>query len=120
MRTFGHQRAVRDEDGEIIGSKPSPVRARTIETLGAAYGPDRNRRLIVTLAACDVITIRPEKTTRGVDITAKDLYAYAQRTQAFKDYAHKAIAKKQKKAERLARERQKRAEKRLVSREVEQ
>lgn len=114
MRTFGHTRPVRNEQGEIIGSEASPVRARTIDPLGPAFGPDREHRLVVTLEAADTISIRPEKTGRSESILAKDLYAYLLRCKANLSTLERARERKAAKATRLAQQRQQRAERRLT------
>jgi hypothetical protein len=119
MRIFGHQRAVRNDAGEIIGSQPSPVRAKTQEILDSGYGPDNDKRLVVSLEACDLICIRPERTSRIVRIGAKDLYAQLLRAEANKAAINQALAKRAKRQERLAAQRQRRAEKRLVERRCE-
>ncbi len=61
MRTFGHQR---------------PVGAVTVNPLGGAFGRDKRHRLVVTLAAGDVIAMRPSKTLRTVTGTAADIYRF--------------------------------------------
>lgn len=78
MRQFGHQRPIRDKDGKITAWKESPVRAVTRETLGGQFGRDRKRRLVVTLAAGDVIAFRPlaSPRTHTVSGTAQDIYRY--------------------------------------------
>lgn len=82
MRTFGHCRVIRGEDGTECGSQPSPVRAITLEPLGSFFGTDGKHRLIISLEAEDLIVLRPEKTSRPVAIKAQDLYAYVLRSQA--------------------------------------
>lgn len=77
MRTFGHKRPVRDAEREIIGQKESPVKAITIEPLGGAFGADKRRRLVVTLAGGDVIKLKPHGTRREVSVGAADVYRYA-------------------------------------------
>jgi len=101
MKTFGHMRPVRDAaTGEITGSKVSPAKARTVKTLGAGYGPDADKRLVVSLEAQDLIVLRPEKTHRAVNITAKDLYAHLLRLQAGREW----LAGKPRKWNRLNRQ----------------
>lgn len=114
MKFFGHMRPTRDGDGNITGEQSSPVKARTIDPLGGNYGPDRAKRLIVTLAAGDVINVRPERTQRAESITAKDLYAYLLRVKAQKGLMEKARAAKVRKQERLSRERIARADRRMT------
>lgn len=113
MKTFSHTRPIRNEQGEIIGSKPSLVSARTIGTLPANFGTDRNKRLVLTCQPGDVISLRPEHTHRELTITAIDLYTHLIRCQANQEHLAKARDRKARKAARLAAQRQARAEKRL-------
>lgn len=114
MKTFGWNRPVRDPKGEVIGSNPSPVKVRTLEGLPHNYGPDKNKRLILTMHPGDLIGIRPERTGREVSISAVDVYSYVLRIQANRNHLEKARITKDKKASRLAALRQIRAEKRLT------
>lgn len=114
MKTFGHMRPVRDKDGQIIDSKPSPVKVRTLDGLSGNFGSDRNKRLVFTMKAGDLIEIRPERTARAVNIKAQDLYGYCLRCAANLETLAKARERKAKKAQRLANLRQERAEKRLT------
>lgn len=114
MKTFGHMRPVRDKSGNITGSKSSPVKARTVEPLGRKYGPDHDKRLVISLEAKDVIVLRPERTRRAESILATDLYAYLVRLRAQRGTLEKARAAKDRKSTRLARLRQERAEKKLL------
>lgn len=114
MKTFGWTRPVRDVNGEIIDTKESLVRVRTQSVLGHGYGPDNDKRLVFTMGAGDLVNIRPERTTRSVNIRAIDLYAYCLRIEANRQCLENARAKKARKAERLAQQRQARAEKRLT------
>jgi hypothetical protein len=113
VKLFGHNRPVRDTAGEIIGSKPSPVRVKTVDGLGYNFGPDKNKRLVLTAHQGDLIGLRPERTSRELKISANDLYAYMIRCEANLAARQKANVRKERKAERLARQRQERAEKRL-------
>lgn len=113
MRSFGHLRPVRDDNGQVNGSKPSPPRAITIKALGGAFGCDSDKRLIVTLDTEDLITLRPERTQRPVSIAAADVYRFALMCKANLAHLERARAKKAAKAQRLANQRQARAEKRL-------
>lgn len=115
MKTFGHTRPVRNEAGDITGSKPSPVRVRTIEGLSPSYGTDKHKRLILTCHPQDLIGIRPERTSRELTITVVDLYAELLRRAANFAHLSKARERKAKRAERLARERQARAERKLFT-----
>ena len=77
MRTFGHQRPVRDEQGTIVETIPSPVCAITRDELGGQFGRDRKRRVIFTLEAADVVAMRPAGTTRTLRVQARDVYRWA-------------------------------------------
>ena len=77
MRTFGHQRPVRDGQGTIVRTIPSPVCAITHNELGGQFGRDRNRRVIFTLEAADVVAMRPAGTTRTLRVEARDMYRWA-------------------------------------------
>lgn len=77
MRTFGHQRPIRNGDGDITGQKYSPVRVRTIDPLGGQFGADKKRRLIVELAEGDTIRMKPEGTRRWISLEAKHVYQHA-------------------------------------------
>lgn len=113
MRTFGHSRPVRDNNGNAISSKPSPLRAVTVNKLGGSFGLDHNKRLIVTLDAGDLIILRPERTTRPVAVAAKDVYRFALMCKANLANLEKARAAKARRAERLAARRIAAAERRL-------
>lgn len=78
MKAFGHKRPVRDKSGNIIDQRPSPVRVRTIDPLGGSFGPDKERRLILTMGEKDMVYMRPERTSvkRTVGIRAVDLYRH--------------------------------------------
>ncbi len=75
MRSFGHYRP----DGIY-----SPVRAKTIGVLGLNFGPDVGKKLVVSLGHCDLINIRPIRTSRTVSINVFDLYWMLIRKQAEK------------------------------------
>jgi hypothetical protein len=77
MRTFGHQRPVRDGRGTIVETIPSPVCAITRNELGGQFGRDRKRRVIFTLEAADVVAMRPAGTTRTLRVEARDMYRWA-------------------------------------------
>jgi hypothetical protein len=113
MRTFGHRRPRRDESGKVIELKESPVCAVTLEELGHAFGSDHDKRLVVSLERGDRIVLRPARTARPVEITAKDLYRHLLLCKANHAQLERARARKAAKALRLARERQSRAEKAL-------
>lgn len=115
MRQFGHQRPVRDGKGEIVEMTDSPVCAVTKETLGGAFLADSDRKLVVSLEAGDLVCVRPSQTRRVYRVTAKDLFHWLLRNEANRLTLEKARDRKTKKAERLARQRQERAERRLFA-----
>lgn len=99
-----------------------PVTRKTAATLGAAYGPDRGKRLVVTLipgrpkdgtheGVPDVIEIRPHRTSRPERMAVIDVYLLAMRGRVNRENLVKAAAWR--KAARLASERIARAEARL-------
>lgn len=118
MKLFGHLRHTKDTDGTIIESKPSPARAITRDTLPAGFGTDRGRRLIVSLEAGDLIVIRPAGTRRRYQATAESVLSWMLRTQANAATLAKARNRKARKAQRLANERQRRAERRLFAKDT--
>ena len=73
---------MRDEQKKIVQWKDSPICAVTRGTLGGQFGRDKNHRLVVMLAASDVIAMRPTKTKRTVTGTAQDVYRYLLRCAA--------------------------------------
>lgn len=97
----------------------TPVRRVSDATLDGSFGPDRNRRIVVTLHPNGTIELRPERTRRSEIIHLLDAYRYALRCRVNRVTLEKARDKKARKAVRLARQRQERAEKRLVERRVE-
>lgn len=117
MRNFGHQRPVRDEAGAILEYRPSPAQAITVKTLGGAFGSDHKHRLIVTLDAGDLITLRPERTARPISIAARDVYRLALMNLANLYRLEKARATKAAKARARSIRRIKAAERRLFTRE---
>jgi hypothetical protein len=84
--------------------------------LGKHHGTDRDRLLAVGLVSGDLISVRPAGTRRvPLTILASDLYDLLVRREANKvANLVKARAKKEARSIRLARQRQERAEKRLV------
>ena len=89
------------------------VTRTTREALGGQFGPDRNRRLVVTLCAKDMIVFRPAGTRQAVQANLVDLYAYVLRSLANRSNLERAREAKARKAARLAKARQERAEQRL-------
>jgi len=106
MKSFGHRKPVRDGDGNITGSKDAPVKARTLEPLGPAFGADRKKRLVVTLEANDQIVIRLERTARKFQADARDVLRWLMRCDSNLRHLEKARAAKDRKATRLAAQRE--------------
>jgi hypothetical protein len=117
MHYFDHKRPVRDKDGQIVTLKEGPAVRKTRGTLPAYFGIDRNKHLIVSLEAGDLICLRIAGTQRVKKISAFDVYHYVIRKESLAIQLEKAREKKTKKAERLARQRQERAEKRLFKKD---
>lgn len=113
MKSFGHVRPLRDKQGEIIGSKSSPVRVRTREPLPGNYLRDKGKRLIYTAHRDDILGVRPERTTRELFIKAIDLYALLVRRQANNAQLEKARARKAKRQQARESRRVARQHKRL-------
>lgn len=116
MNLFGSKVPVRDDSGEITGMRTTEVSRMTKNTLGPHFCKDKDRRLIVSLRDGDIIAVKPERLSakETLTITAQDLYGYMMRCHANRLNLERARAKKESKAIRLARQRQERAEKRLV------
>ncbi len=91
--------------------------------LDGSYGPDRNKRLTVTLipgdgeTVPDLISLKPFKTRRAERVALVDVYRYALRCRVNLETLTRARERKAAKASRLARARQERAERRLFSNE---
>lgn len=113
MKAFGHMRPVRDEANKIVDYKSSPARALTRSNLGHNHGPDRGRQLVVSLVAGDLIEFRPYGTRRTIAVPAIQAYEWALRSLANLETLKKARASKERRAIRLAQQRQARAERRL-------
>jgi len=96
-----------------------PVRRMTNGKLDGSYGPDRDKRIAVTLLPGDMLQLRPERTRRAETIALIDVYRYAVRCRVNASVLERARAKKESRAIRLAADRQKRAEKRLIERPCE-
>lgn len=89
MRTFGHNRPIRDKQGDITGQKEAPVKAITIDPLGGSFGADKERKLIVILAAGDVIKFKLQGSPRFITVLAKDAYRMAIDREAMKIHMKK-------------------------------
>jgi hypothetical protein len=88
----------------------------TRSTLDGSFGPDRNRRIVVTLTPGDpdLIELRPLGTRRSEKGAVLDVYRYLLRCRVNAGVLEKARARKAAKAVRLAAARQSRAEARLL------
>jgi hypothetical protein len=93
-----------------------PVARISDVQLDGSFGPDRNRRIVVTIHPNGTLELRPERTRRSETIHLLDAYRFALRCRVNRITLEKARTKKAKRAERLARARQERAEKRLTLR----
>lgn len=94
-----------------------PVSRVTNGSLDGSFGPDRNRRVVVTLTpgngrdVPDLITLRPHGTRRGETAAVIDVYRFALRCRVSRALLEKARNRKSKLAE-------KRAQRRLDARET--
>lgn len=96
------------------------VRRKVSKELDGSFGCDADKHLVVTLHRDGRIDLRPEGTRRQETIHAIDVYRFAIRCRVGRGQLEKARVAKSKRAERLAAQRQERAERRLVERQVEQ
>jgi|ERR1051325_1000046 hypothetical protein len=92
----------------------------TRETLDGSFGCDRGRKLVVRLLPHDVIEIRPYGTTRPMHGTVNDVYRFLVRRAANAALLEKARARKELKVQQLARQRLRRAERRLYAKDIHQ
>lgn len=99
----------------------NPVARVTRCALDGTYGPDRDRPVVIKLIPGDpetnipdMMELRPLGTRRSERVAVMDVYRYALRCRVNRDVLEKARHKKERKAQRLADLRQKRAEKRLL------
>jgi len=102
----------------------SPVKRVSVTALDGSFGPDRERRIVVTFIPgkhCDTgpdvhdrLELRPLGTRRAESLTVVDVYRYALRCRVGRDLLEKARARKAAKTVRLAAQRQQRAERRLL------
>jgi hypothetical protein len=95
-----------------------PIARRTQKALDGSFGPDRGRAIVVKLipgndSTDDLVELRPHGTRRAETIAVLDVYRYALRCRVGREQLEKARDRKAKKAERLARERLDRAERKL-------
>lgn len=84
------------------------VRRVTNTALDGSFGPDRNKRIVITIipgngqGTGDRLELRPERTRRAEAITVADCYRYALRCRVNSEVLAKARERKAKKARRLA------------------
>lgn len=90
-----------------------PITRKSDAALDGSFGPDRDKALVVTLLPGGLISLRPERTRRAEIVAIIDVYRFAVRCRAARVHLEKARAAKERRALRLARQRQERAEKRL-------
>jgi hypothetical protein len=90
-----------------------PVTRKADVALDGSFGPDRDKRIVVTIHPGGLLTLRPERTRRAETIALLDVYRFAIRCRVGRGQLEKARAAKERKALRLARQRQERAEKQL-------
>jgi len=74
----------------------------TRDTLGGSFGPDRNRKLVVKLAAGDVLVLWPQGTRQKVSIEISQVYRQALQHKAQVALLEKARKRKAQKAEQRA------------------
>ena len=79
-----------------------PVRRMSRGTLSCCFGPDSNRKLIVSLEPGDLLTLKPSRTRRAETISLFDVYRLALQFRVNRAQLEKAREKKAKKAQRLA------------------
>jgi hypothetical protein len=93
-----------------------PVYRVSKGSLGFHHGTDRGRRLVCALVNGDLLEMRPHgaRTSRAKTMSLFDIYDMAIRIEARAKALEKARATKEKKAIRLARQRQDRAERKLI------
>lgn len=91
----------------------SPARAVTRNECGGNFGGDSERRLVVSLDAGDLITVRPLGTRRTYRIEARDLFFHLLRIEANKVLLEKARERKAVRMARRQREQIRRTELRL-------
>lgn len=94
------------------------VRSKTLRRVTREeYGyTNKKRKLVVTLEATDLLTIREFKSRRPYPARLWDIYVWMVRCAADKALMEKSRLRKQRKAERLTRQRQASAERRFRQR----
>jgi len=74
----------------------------TRDILGGSFGPDRNRKLVVKLAAGDVLVLWPQGTRQKVSIEISQVYRQALQYKAQVAMLEKARKRKAQKADQRA------------------
>jgi hypothetical protein len=105
---------------DILTPMTQPIYLRTNAQLNGTFGPDRNKAIIVkivpgTETVPDVLELRPERSRRVERIAIIDVYRFAIRSRVNREHLELARVRKEKKAIRLAAQRQQRAERKLRS-----
>lgn len=98
-------------------SLTKPVTRKSDAELDGSFGPDRNKRIVVTIHPGGLLTLRPERTRRAETVALIDVYRFAIRSRVNRTHLEKARERKEKKAIRLAAQRQARAERKLFGKE---
>jgi hypothetical protein len=111
---IGNRFAMVDEVKKGKRKRNPAVKRRLEARLDGSFGPDRGKRIVVTLHPDGRLELRPERSRRTETVHAIDVYRFAVSCRANRDNLERARTIKARKAQRLADERQQRAEKRLV------
>lgn len=95
-----------------------PVTRKTNAKLNGEFGPDREKAIVIRMipgtdTVPDTLELRPERTRRVERVALLDVYRFALRCRVGRELLEKARERKAKKAERLASQRQQRAEAKL-------
>lgn len=70
----------------------------TRETLDGSFGPDRGRKLVVSLKSGDILTLRPLKTRQVVSAPLDEIYRWMLQRKANTEHLRKARETKARKA----------------------
>ncbi len=115
-RVNGKFALVLNDQGEpTTKTLASEVWRVTRNKLGAGFGPDSKRPLVVGLVSGDLLVLKPLKTRQTVSVELKAVYAWVLRSKALKVQLEKARARKAKLAEVRQRRRLDAQERRLRS-----
>ncbi len=110
----------RRAEGGRMTRLTKPVHRMSASALDGSFGPDRNKRVVITLvpgngeSTPDMLALRPERTRRAERIAVIDVYRYAMQCRVHQEINQKMREHKARRDERLASQRIARAEKRLV------